>query len=277
MSLPSLEGWHWSVCHINQMQYLQLFFSAVQLPPVSLLDTHYLEHGLSGVTTTRRLATFSKSFYGLPIGSFPTFKGSFISLAKTPLKCLHSCLLTFHFKCHFKPLMVRSHTGIPGNKHADSLPKTESFLATAMVLCSSPKLLPKLVIPSVTNKDVIFPHSPSHLNRVIITVSLLELFFSRPICLELSAFASKVKASYGCHKSVVRKTLLAAPLDTFYRTLIIFFLTALPLIFYPNLFLALQIAPWRVALLLGLYEVPLFLHPSEGVGWHHHLIKPLPK
>ena len=44
--------------------------------------------------------------YGLPIGSFPTFKGP--SLAKTPLKCLVSCLLTFQ-QCHFKlPIGPRS-------------------------------------------------------------------------------------------------------------------------------------------------------------------------
>ena len=79
-----------------------------QFPPVSQLKHIPRKTGLSGVTTTRRLALFSKSFYGLPIGSFPTFKGPFISLAKTPLKCLVSGLLTFQ-QCHFKlPMGPRS-------------------------------------------------------------------------------------------------------------------------------------------------------------------------
>ena len=174
---------------------------------------------------------------------------------------------------------VPGHVGTTGKKHADSLPKDKTFLATAMVPCSSTQLLPKLVTSSVTNGDVTFPHSPSHLNCPISTVSPLELVVSRSICFELSAFASKVQASYNCRtgKSVVRKTLPAAFVDTFYRTLIIFFLTVWPLSFYANLSLALQSAPWRVAQLLGLCEVPLHLHPSEWVGWHYHSIKPLQK
>ena len=67
------------------MQYLDSFYLLDQLPLVSQLKLIPWSTGLSGVTTTRRLATFSKSFYGLPIGSFPTFKGPLISLAKTPL------------------------------------------------------------------------------------------------------------------------------------------------------------------------------------------------
>ena len=59
----------------------------------------------------------------------------------------------------------------------------------------------------------------------------------------LSAFAFKGKDSYNCHKSVVTKTLAAAPVITFYRTLLIIsFLTALPL--------NLQSATWRMALAL---------------------------
>ena len=108
LSLSSLDGWCWSKCHIIQMQYLQLFFFVDPLRPVSQLKPILWSTNLSGVTSTRQLATFSKFFYGLPIDPLLTFKDSFISLAKTPLKCLISCLLTLQ-QSHFKlPIGPRS-------------------------------------------------------------------------------------------------------------------------------------------------------------------------
>ena len=103
-SLFSLHAWHGSVCHFIQIQYLRLS----QLKPIPWSTR------LSGVTTTR-FATFTKSFYGLPIGSFSTFKGPLQSLAKTPLKCLVSGLslsnsAVLNFQC------VLGHAGIPLNK-----------------------------------------------------------------------------------------------------------------------------------------------------------------
>ena len=49
----------------------------------------------------------------------------------------------------------------------------------------------------------------------------------------------------------------------------------LPQRLYANLALALALlsALWRVASRLGLCEISLLLHTSEGVGWHHHSIK----
>ena len=85
----------------NPNEYLPLLFSAGPISSSFTAETHPWSTDLSGVTTTRRLATFSKSFYKLPIGSFPTFKGPLIFLAKTPLKYLVSCLLTFQ-PCHCK-------------------------------------------------------------------------------------------------------------------------------------------------------------------------------
>ena len=48
-------------------------------------------------------------------------------------------------------------------------------------------------------------HSSFHRDCPIPTASQEELVFSRSICFELSSFASMVKASYYCRKSVVRK------------------------------------------------------------------------
>ena len=121
LSFPSLDGWHRSVCHINQINTFDYFFLLGQSPPVSQLKFIPWSTGLSGVTNTRQLATFSMSFYGLPISSFPTFKSSLTSLAKTSLKCMVLCLLNFQ-QSHFKLPVGRSgYAGIPGNKHADSL------------------------------------------------------------------------------------------------------------------------------------------------------------
>ena len=126
---------------------------------------------------------------------------------------------------------------IPFPKHGASLP--------IVMISSSSRLSPKPVTPSITNGDVTFPHSP---------------LASRLMCFELSTFASMVKASCHCRKSVARKTLAASSVDSFNRTLTISFLTVLPVILYANLFLALKSALRRVAQLLGLCEVPLLLH-----------------
>ena len=107
-SLSSLDGWHWSVCHAIQMQYLRLFFSVEPIASSFIAEVHTLEQGLVWCNNHKTTCYFSKFFYGLPIGSFPTLKGPFISLAKTPLKCLVSGLLIFQ-QCDFKLSMgIRS-------------------------------------------------------------------------------------------------------------------------------------------------------------------------
>ena len=83
----------------NPNEYLPLFFSAGPISSSFTAETHPLEYGL--VWCNNHKTTFSKSFYKLPIGSFPTFKGPLIFRAKTPLKYLVSCLLTFQ-PCHCK-------------------------------------------------------------------------------------------------------------------------------------------------------------------------------
>ena len=128
---------------------------------------------------------------------FSYFQRPLIFLAKTTLKCLVSCLSTFQ-RCHFRLQSFPGHAGSLGNNHADSLPKAGASPPTAMVPCPSPQLSPKLVTPGITNGDFTFPHSPSHFNGPVPTVSPLELVLSRPTCFELSAFVPKVKASYNC-------------------------------------------------------------------------------
>ena len=75
-----------------------------------------------------------------------------------------------------------------------------------------------------------------------------------------------VKTIYYSCKLVIWKTLPAAPVDTFYKTLTISLLTVLPLNLYAILSLALMSVPWRVAKLFGLSTIHLLLYPSKGVG-----------
>ena len=83
----------------------------------------------------------------------------------------------------------------------------------------------KPVIPSSTNGDVTFPHSSSFFNCTVFTVDPEELVLSRPICVELLHLRFQGQSPYYFCKLVVRKTVPAAPVDTFYTTLIISFLT----------------------------------------------------
>ena len=118
--------------------------------------------------------------------------------------------------------------------------------------CPSPQLMPKTVTPNITNGDVTFPHSPSHLNCPFPIVSSEELVLSCLISFELSTFTFMVKAIYNCCKSVVWKTFPAVPVDTFYRTLTISFLTVLLLSLYAILSLAQVLVPQRVVKVFGL-------------------------
>ena len=134
--------------------------------------------------------------------------------------------------------------------------------------CDGPLFLFSAISKTLYTQHYIytFLHSSSHLNCTVSTVYLEEFVLSYLTCFELSAFASLVKPSYHCLTSVGRKTLSALPVDTFYKNLIISFLTILLSILYANLSLALISAPWRVAKLLGLCEVPMLFHFLEASG-----------
>ena len=103
-----------------------------QLPPVSQLKPIPWSTGLSGVTTTGRLATFSKSFYGLPIGSFVLSKAP-LYFWKDPSKMFWFHVSSLSCSAILNFLWIPGHARIPKNEHADSLPKAGTSLSTAMV------------------------------------------------------------------------------------------------------------------------------------------------
>ena len=129
------------------MQYLRLFFSADQLPPVSQLKPIRWSTDLYVGATTKQLGPFQLSFYGLPIGSFPTFKGHLKSLTKTPLKRLVSCLLTFQ-QCHFNFQLVHGILVSLEISMLISFRKLEPpYLSRWSVPCSSTQLSPNPLHP----------------------------------------------------------------------------------------------------------------------------------
>ena len=142
---------------------------------------------LSGVITTRQLATFNKFFKDSQSALYPYFKTPHIFLAKTPFKNTISCLLTFQ-QCHFK---------LPVGSPVTLVSLKISILILFPGYCDGPLSLSPAIIKtgilSMTNGDVTFPHSPLNLNCPIPTVDPKELFFSCLICSELSALASMVK------------------------------------------------------------------------------------
>ena len=144
-------------------------------------------------------------------------------------------------------------------------------------------LFPKLELPCLLRWSLI--HLLNYCQNPLPPVSQIEMSdfhitlpsqlyrsysFSERIILfshALNALSFPLWLSWSKHFNIiVSKTLPAAPVRTFYRTLIISFLTVMPLSLQVNQSLALKFASRRVAQLLDLCEVPLLLHPSEGAG-----------
>ena len=101
LSLLSLDGWCWSVCHIIQKQYLRLFFPAGPIASSFTAETHPQEHRLIWCNNHTKTWPRSVSPSRTPNQLFSYFQRPHISLAKTPIKCLISCLFTFQ-QCLFK-------------------------------------------------------------------------------------------------------------------------------------------------------------------------------
>ena len=106
--LPSLDGRHWSVCHIIQMQYLRLFFSAGSIASSFTAETHFLEYGFVWCNNCKTTCHFQYVLLRTSNRLFPYFQRPLYISDQEPLKCLVSCLLTFQ-QCHFKlPMGPRS-------------------------------------------------------------------------------------------------------------------------------------------------------------------------
>ena len=168
--------------------------------------------------------------------------------------------------------MGPGHADFPGNKNADLLAKACASLHSDVIPCPIPQSLPKSVISSTTIGDVTSPTSiyttkcPKFLRR---NFSFLALFaVSFPVFAAMATFFFYLHIFTG---SVGRRILLVVPVDTLYRTSVIFSSTVLPLNLFVNLSLAslsildLWSTFWGVARLLGLCGVPPRPPPSEGV------------
>ena len=114
-----------------------------------------------------------------------------------------------------------------------------------MIPCPSPQLLPNLLHP-VSQIETSHFHNPLPF-QLCCSYSFSEemgpLTSHTPYALSFPPSLQWSKLLHCCHKSVVRKTLPAVPVDTFCRTLIIFFLTVCSLSLYAHLSLTLQSAP----------------------------------
>ena len=74
LAFPSLDGRHWSVCHIIQMQYLRLFFSDGSNASSFTADTHSLDHGFVGCNNCNTTCHFQYIFLRTSNRLFPHFQ-----------------------------------------------------------------------------------------------------------------------------------------------------------------------------------------------------------
>ena len=107
------------------------------------------------------------------------------------------------------------------------------------------------------------PSQLSHLNSFSKGIGPSKPHMFRAFCIRFQG-----QSLLRCHKSAVMKTLPAAPVDTFYSTLIISFLAILPMSLYINRACGSNAGSLR----------SFFASTSLGrVGWHYHSIKQLQK
>ena len=95
LSLPSLDRWHWSVCHIIHMQRLRLFFSDRPIASSFTPETDSLEHGLVLRNNTRQLGHFQYVFLRTSNQLLPYFQRPPYISGQDPYKM--SSLMSSHF------------------------------------------------------------------------------------------------------------------------------------------------------------------------------------
>ena len=207
-------------------------------------ETHLLDHRLVRFNNHKMTCRYLLVPLRIPIRSFPTFKSP-LHLWPRPLENIWFNVFSLPNNTILNFQWVPGYAGVPGNTHADSLPKAGASLPCQLQWSFVPlPAIAKTRYTRITNGYVTFPHSPSHFNcPVILFLRRNWSFHVLHLCFKLSNFASMVKASYYCHE----KTLPAPPVNIFFRILILSFLPVLPLSLNANLFLALQFSPWRVA------------------------------
>ena len=169
---------------------------------------------------------------------------------------------------------VPGHAGVPGNEKADLLAKTGASLPTDAIPCPLPPVIAKVRYSQYRNWRRHISHS--HLNFQVLEVSLEELLLSRSIRCELSRLRchghNLLLSSYLHRISRKENSACSAcghPLQDLNHLLLDCPASELlcKSIFGTSLsILDLWSRPWGVTQLLGLREVPLRPHPSEGVG-----------
>ena len=243
------------------MQYLRLFFSAGLIASSFTAETLFLEHRF--VWCNNHLTTFHFQYVFLrtPNRLFLYFLWPFYISGQEPSKMSDFMLY------HFSTVPFKTSSGSPvmllsleismlilfPKLEPPWLPRWSLFPLSAIA---------KPVTPSITNEDIIFS-LPSQLSCSYnfsgeigpLTPNMLWAF---RLCFHDQTFLLR-------RKSVINKNFSCSACEQYtYRTLIISFLTVLPLGIYANLSFALHPGVWLNC--LGLREVPLLLHPSEEVG-----------
>ena len=152
LSFHLLDGWHWSACISSKRNTFDSFPLLDRFPLVSQLKPITWSMDLSGVTTTRQLASRLFPHFQRPL----YISGQNTSVWFHISSLSNSAILSFQWV----PVMLVS--------------MEISMLIFFHVFCNDPlsffSAIAKLGRPSIPNGDVTFPHSPTHLNCPIPTV-----------------------------------------------------------------------------------------------------------
>ena len=142
---------------------------------------------------------------------------------------------------------VPGHAGLSGNEKADLLAKAGASLSTGPIPCPLPPIVAKVHYSQYHNWRRYI--SQSHLNFEYPKSLRRNCSFLALFAVSSTVFAAKATVFYPhiFTGSVGRKILFVVPVDTLYRTSIIYSSTALPL----NPFVSLSLAPLSLFLTFG--------------------------